>query len=151
MTQLTRKKLKTCIYTRLYPQTFHWMTFDAFHWSSLILSQKQVNPTYRYKQQNVISFHTLLDISMELHRELRNVADDLRNIRQRLINIYRQLIEGQPRENVTLQHQQPDVVYLGIEMKRRVHWDGEGKLTVTKRRRNKFCPICRANFGCCHL
>ena len=88
---------------------------------------------------------------MDLHRELTNVAVELTNIGQRLYNIHRQLIEGQPRENVTLQHQQPDVVYLGVEMKRRVRWEGEDRLTVTKRRRNKFCPICRANFGCCHL
>ena len=47
---------------------------------------------------------------MALHRELTNVAVDLTNIGQRLYNIHRQLIEGIPRENVTLQHQQPDVV-----------------------------------------
>ena len=72
-----------------------------------------------------------MKINIDSRRVLTNVAVDITNIRYRIYHIYHQLNDEQPREDVTLQQQQPDVVYLGLDKKRRVLSVG-GKFTMTE-------------------
>ena len=81
---------------------------------------------------------------------LNNEAVDKNNIQEIKSQLVRLLLPynglGKQLLEVFLQTL-PDVFLVDLEFRRKITFDGE---TLTITRRVGACPICHANFGCCH-
>ena len=81
---------------------------------------------------------------------LNNKAVDKNNIQEIKSQLVRLLLPfndlGEQLLEVFLQIL-PDIILADVEFQRKITFNGES-LTIT--RRVSACPICHANFGCCH-
>ena len=91
-------------------------------------------------QTYLIAADRLLLLNTETMNNMQEIKSQLVRLHQPFNDLGEQLLD------VFLQTL-PDVILVDVKYRRKITFNGES-LTIT--RRVGVCPICHANFGCCH-
>ena len=98
-------------------------------------------------QTYLIAADRLLLLNTETMNNMQEIKSQLVRLHQPFNDLGEQLLDlGEQLLDVFLQTL-PDVILVDVEFRRKITFNGES-LTIT--RRVGVCPICHANFGCCH-